>query len=384
MIAYNKEWLDNQAANDDIDEAYEIYLINAEEKKRANSLFPVGFYSPNYFIRAGLYILTFIIAGFSFGLICLILMSTVESIFSGLLIFFGSGAYAMLEYFVRQKHHYRSGVDDALMWIAGGCILFGIAIATDFNFNTMAFVVLILALYFTVRFADILMAGLAVIAFVSLFFHNYTQFGNLAKATTPFVMMILAGMIYFVAKRNEKNTGLKHYALCNMMVQIVSLLLFYAAGNYFIMREASDAMFELNLQPGQTILYGWLFWILTFLVPFLYIGWGVKTKDPVLLRIGLLLVAAIVFTVRYYHSVWPIEIVMLFGGIVLVSIAYILPRWLSKPRMGFTSEELRGKFIMDKLNVETLVITETFGSTAKPDTGFGGGSFGGGGSSGEF
>ncbi|MCP9752084.1 hypothetical protein [Ferruginibacter sp. HRS2-29] len=384
MIAYNKEWLDNQAANDDIDEAYEMYLISAEEKKQACPLFPVGFYSPNYFIRVGLFILTFIIAGFSFGLICLILMSAVESILSGLLIFFGGGAYAMLEFFVRQKNHYRSGVDDALMWIAGGCILFGIAIATDFNFNSMAFVVLILALYFAVRFADILMAGLAVIAFASLFFHNYTQFGNLAKETTPFVMMILAGMIYFVAKRNEKNIIFKHYTLCNMMVKIISLLLFYAAGNYFIVREASNAMFELDLQPGQTILYGWLFWILTFLVPLLYIGWGVKTKDPVLLRIGLLLVAAIVFTVRYYHAIWPVEIVMLFGGILLVLIAYLITRWLSKPKMGFTSEEIKGKFIMDKLNLEALVVTETFGHSPKPDTGFGGGSFGGGGASGGF
>ncbi|MBK6634698.1 MAG: hypothetical protein IPG38_10605 [Chitinophagaceae bacterium] len=163
------------------------------------------------------------------------------------------------------------------------------------------------------------------------------------------------------------------------------LICFYAAANYYVVREMSNSMFNLGLKENESIPFGWLFWIFTILIPLVYILGGVQKKDAVLLRVGLIAVAAIVFTVRYYHTVLPVEIVMLLGGIILITVSYALTKWLVQPKNGFTSAEISKRYIIDKMNIEALVIAETFGSNLPAnDSKFGGGSFGGGGASGEY
>jgi uncharacterized membrane protein YgcG len=129
-----------------------------------------------------------------------------------------------------------------------------------------------------------------------------------------------------------------------------------------------------------------VFWITTVLIPLIYIFLGIYKKDRILLRAGLILVAAIVFTIRYYHSVAPLEVVMTFAGIGMIAIAYFLIRFLKTPKNGFTSEEVdEGE--MDALQLESLVIAQTFnkaGAPAKDGFEFGGGDGGGGGASGEY
>jgi hypothetical protein len=106
----------------------------------------------------------------------------------------------------------------------------------------------------------------------------------------------------------------------------------------------------------------------------------------VLLRVGVILLAAIVFTVPYYHAVLPLEIAMTVGGLILMGIAYALIQYLQQPKNGFTYEAIADKHLLDKMNIEAIVIAETFTAVQPADnhTGFGGGSFGGGGSSGYF
>jgi Ca2+/Na+ antiporter len=169
---------------------------------------------------------------------------------------------------------------------------------------------------------------------------------------------------------------------------VVALVCLYAAGNYFVVREASVAMFNLNLAEGQSIPFGWLFWIFTVAIPIACIVRGLQNKDAVLLRVGLLLVAAIVFTVRYYYHMVPAETAMVIGGMIFIVLAYALIKYLHEPKYGFTYKEQQDKFFMDKLQVESLVIAQTFAGPAAPSadsgTQFGGGSGSGGGAGAEF
>ena len=100
------------------------------------------------------------------------------------------------------------------------------------------------------------------------------------------------------------------------------------------------------------------------------------------------LIAAIVFTVRYYYHILPAETAMVIGGILFIVLAYALIRYLHEPKYGFTYKEQDEPFFMDKLNAESLVIAQTFSGPSLPatDTGtqFGGGTGGGGGATGEF
>ena len=193
--------------------------------------------------------------------------------------------------------------------------------------------------------------------------------------------------MYLFAKRQLKTKQWKHHANGILLLSVTGLVCLYAAGNYFVVREASVAMFNLNLKEGEDIPFGWLFWIFTMALPVLYMARGIQKKDAVLLRVGLLLVAALVGTVRYYFHLLPVEMAMVLAGIICTGVAYGLIRYLRQPKHGFTHKEQNDGFFMDKLQVESLVIAQTFSGPSLPaDSGtqFGGGSGGGGGATGQF
>lgn len=388
MIAYNNDWLNNLLLRHQADKAVDHNCITSTEKEQVYAAYPVGFYTPNVFVRIGLFVLTIVILIFTMGLISLLVLSSgSEKAFGGLFIFFGCCAYAALELMIKNKH-YRSGVDDALTWAAGACIIGGLNGLSNISAQANALIVFLLALLLFLRFSASLMAAVAGLALLALLFFTLVKFGETAKAVTPFVLMIASAVLYFFSRQWLHSDKWKHYHSGLLLLSITALICFYAAGNYFVVREASVAMFNLYLKEGQDIPFGWLFWVFTVAVPVLYIVRGIQKKDAVLLRVGLLLVAVIIFTVRYYYHVLPAEIAMVLGGIVLIVLAYALIKYLQQPKYGFTCKEPKDKFFMDKLQVEGLLIAQTFSGPPQvpADTGtqFGGGSGSGGGASGQF
>ena len=166
------------------------------------------------------------------------------------------------------------------------------------------------------------------------------------------------------------------------MLQVLSLAIVYASLNYFVVRELSTVMFDLPENAPLTA--GLFFWIWTYTVPLLYIVRGLQSKDHLLLRIGLLSIAATVFTFRYYYQVAPVEQILTVGGIILIFLSYAAIRYLNTPRRGITDKPYEHK--IEELQVESLVIGETFSEVPAAGDGFtfGGGSAGGGGATGQF
>jgi len=389
MIAYKEEWLNNLQVRNEASLANDKLCISAQEKEQVFAAYPVGFYTPNPFVRIGLFILTCVILTFSMGLVSLLFLNSFNSddFIGGIFIFFGFLIYGGLELMV-SKRHYKSGVDDALMWAAAGCIITGLNTAINTPAQINALLVFVLALLLFLRFHNAIMAAIAGLALLAFVFLSLVKLGEMAKAIAPFVIMMASALLYFFVKQNITSGKWKLYTNGWLWLSVTALVAFYAAGNYFIVREASVAMFNLELKEGENIPFGWLFWIFTVAIPVVYIVRGLQKKDAVLLRVGLLLVAAIVFTVRYYFHVMPAEIAMVLGGIVFIVLAYAVMKYLETPKQGFTSKDQNETFFMDKLQVESLVIAETFTGPALPETDagvqFGGGSGGGGGASGEF
>lgn len=387
MIAYKKEWLEHNDVVAQLENAFAENCITNGEKQNAAALYPTGFYTPNIFIRIGLIILSIIIIGFSFGIFALLFLFSANEIDTKaavLCIFFGIICYAALEWFVGTKKHYQSGVDDALQWMATGFIFAGLNLALDIGPLTNSILIFTMATFCTLRFADRLMAVIAAVALLAIIFFSLERMGNTGKNILPFVFMIISALIYFFSKKTGKVPAAKYYQKCLSLIGITGLLGVYFSGNYYVVREASIAFFNLPSRPGDSIPFGWLFWLFTIAIPFLYIFWGILKKDVILLRIGLLLLAAIVFTVRYYHQVLPVETLMIIGGLLMMAIAYLLINYLKYPKAGFTSEEKLSH--PSSLNIEALIIAETLPGQpeTKAGTQFGGGNFGGGGASGEY
>ncbi len=387
MIAYNKDWLNNRMVRKEADSASSEQSINEQECKAIYAAYPVGFYTPNIFVRIGLFVLTVVIAVFTLGLFSLMMLGNIEKQFGGLLIFFGILLYVALEIMVSKKH-FQSGVDDALLWMAPIALMAGLNQLGHLTGLMNAVIVFVLSLILSVRFIDRLMAAVCSLALLAMIFFILADMGAIGKSIAPFVLMLAALLIYLFAKKLSTREDWKHYANGFLFITIVALLALYFAGNYFVVREASISMFDMQLKDGEQIPFGWIFWIFTICIPIAYIVSGIQQKDRVLLRVGLLLVSVMVFTVRYYYHLIPAEIAMIIGGALLIILSYVLIKYLKEPKYGFSSVEDASASAIDKLQLESLVIVQGFsGAPSGPDeagTAFGGGSGGGGGASADF
>lgn len=386
MIAYSTTAIYNLFVRKQAAEALDQNYLPQVEYDAILTRFPVDFYSPNLFIRIGLLILTLVIQLFSFGIGVLLFQSLSDIFLSGLAIFFGLLVYTALEYMVKNNKHFRSGVDDALLWGAAGALFGGISYITKAGDLSNCILIFIIALYGAIRFANRLISVAAYIALLGVVFFGSIKLGAPVKTFLPFFIMGISALIYFLVKRLKSFTDNHLYHQCLSILLIATMLGFYTGGNYFIVRECSNELFNLNLAPGESIPFGWLFWVLTFIIPVIYLGKGIQQNSSIKIRVGLVLIAAIVFTVRYYHSILAIEICMSIAGLVLIVIAYGLTRYLKSPKHGFANVDFGSKDTIAKLQVESLVVSSTF-NNQPADVGnnkFGGGDFGGGGSSGEF
>jgi uncharacterized membrane protein YgcG len=139
-------------------------------------------------------------------------------------------------------------------------------------------------------------------------------------------------------------------------------------------------------QGENDIPFAYLFYFFTVAIPIAYLYAGIKAKDFVLLRVSLVALAFSAFTFKYYFGTGRHEITFTVSGALLLIVSIVLLRYLKTTRNGFTSENI----IDDKWansNAEAFIISQTLGGNkgAPTDTPKeGGGSFGGGGASGEF
>jgi hypothetical protein len=380
MIAYNTTGLRNLLIQDQAIEAFENGYLTKEELVNIQTAYPGSFYMPNAFIRIGLFILTYIIMSFTSGIFALMFLSGSDKVIGGLAIFLGSLAYAALEFMVQNKNHFRSGVDDALLLISGGFLFGGISYISNAGAVANCCMIFTIATYLALRFADRLITIVAFVSLLGIFFYSFINSEGMAKAMLPFILMGVSFISYFVSRKLNKVVALQYYVGCLQVLTITSLLSFYCSCNYYVVNELSKSAY--NLPENKSVPFGWLFWIFTIIVPLFYLARGIQKKDSILIRTGLILVAGIVFTIRYYYSVAPIEIMMILGGMVLILISYSLIRYLKEPKYGFT---YKPNNTADKLQLEALLIAQTFAKQQQADTTtFGGGGFGGGGASGEF
>lgn len=384
MTAYNKTDLEHSWIQQDAKDACLKEFITKEENQQIKSKYPTGLYTPNIFIRIGLFLATTVVGIFSLGLILLIMSGNLsEETSGGICIFFALVCYGCLEFIVHEKKHFGAGVDEALMWMTGGLLLSGCALLGSWDFDNITWYVLVFLLggFFALRFLDSLMAVVSFAGLLSVLFHITLQLGAIAKMIMPFVVMIASLLVYLAAARLSKKPSNRPYFNCLNLVSIASLLTLYIGGNYFVVREAGNEMFGMHLAPEDSIPGALLFWTFTAIIPLIYIILGIRKKDTILIRTGLVLVGAIVFTVRYYHSVMPIEGAMTIGGILMIGLAYGVIQYLKQPKHGFTYEE--GQEAEGAIQLESLVIAQTKSATPQPDESFkfGGGTGGGGGAS---
>jgi len=385
MQAYNYSDLYNNYVEAQASDALQTGCIQKESFVKIKEAYPVMLYTPNYFIRIALGLLTIVAVVFSGLLLWLISSASEESSIITLLVILAVFCYAVLEVFVQKKKYYNAGVDNILMAMILVFVISSFLVTGNISWIIISGITMLITLYLCIRFADSFMGVVSYFSSFIFVFLIYVKFGNIARATAPLLMMIVSAVAYLLINKLSSKTIL--YKFCCEAVILITLITFYASGNYFVVKELSNEMFSLNLALHDPIPLAWLFWSFTFLIPPAYFFYGIKHKNFLFIRTGLVLIAATIFTIKYYYTVLPVEIEMLIGGIVLIGVSYLLIKYLAMQRHGYSSANLF-PHKKEMLNLEALIIAETFNeqpAAAPQNTGlYGGGSGGGGGATGEF
>jgi len=381
MKAYNETLLRNEYAQALAQRLKKEGKLNDTQNLEIQKLHADLPYNTNIFIKILLFLFGCLGFGMGGSLMAMFIVGFNESFWGFAIVsaFYGIGAIILLIFLIRDRKLYFSGIDNAVIY----CVL-------------GAFMPLVYQIYETLHLQEPWLAALlflpfllltiyvfgepiiALSAFLTVLFIIASLFMKhpLGKALLPFVLMICAGITYGLLHRFSQKKESFYWTTALEWTSIVAMVLFYAAGNYYVVREANAALNNLPA-PAPEIAFAPLFWGLTFVVPVLYLYLGFRWRDRLVLLLGLLGVVASVMTYRFYHAVLPTEWGMVLGGLVAVVVAIFVIRQLKTPRFGFSNLPEEN----EKIGIETVILSQMTQNIQAADHGLklGGGDFGGGG-----
>jgi len=385
MIAYNRQWLDALQVRDAAAFWHGKHLLNDEAWQAIRHGYHVGFYSPNVFIRIGLGIFCFILVGGVAGLAALafsVLSLDSLPVTGTLLFLFGVCTLAALEFFVRSRHHHGSGIDDVLLYIGASQLIGGLCLIFSFSEEPLFYCCLALPILVigAIRYADTLLTALAYCCLLAIVCLIANEINFLMPQVLPFLGILFSGAAYWLARTQKQKMSWRFWSANLRVVETMSLILLYLSGNFWTLQYVGE-----ELSGLYSISFPWFFWAFTFAIPALYVWFGLRRKDRLLLGVGLGCVAMAVFTFRYFFHLMPLAGASTLSGAFLFALAYLCIRRLKKGGLPFTynAEDAEKPMFSD---AEALLAAQAFGAKTEPADGisFGGGKFGGGGAGGDY
>ncbi|MCY7350109.1 MAG: hypothetical protein LH606_05520 [Cytophagaceae bacterium] len=339
---YNEAWIRARAIQTQAREWQRKGLLNAEQLERIKTIFPDSFYKANLWVKIALFLFTLLLNSCASGLAASVLFTALsESLVAAgiLMILFGVGYYFILENFIHERRLFHSGIDNALLYsmvgslVGGLCLIFSEVIGDNklWLYGLLALPVLVWAV---VRYASRL---LTVAAFGCLLFIVFGIAISSAwgKALLPFIVMAVAGVVYFFVKKADHRESSFYWAECLTVAEVIALILFYAGGNYYVVREGNALL--LGASTAGQIPFAALFYTFTVLIPVAYLAFAIRRKDRLLLRLGLLVLAASIVTFQHYFPALSWAGFLSLSGLVLIGLAWIFTRFLTPARSGFTA-----------------------------------------------
>lgn len=387
MIVYDKKILQNEALVDEADALYKGGFISKDQKKFIEKELPVLKTQSNILVRIGFFLLGCLLYLSICGAISLFGLSGEHVFFEICCYIFAVVGFVGIELLAQQNYH-NHGLDDA--FILGALLNVGcaIGITTEGYELVIAFFVAVASLFMFLRYLHVLSMLVFCVSVTAFLFFGMFEFGDIGKAILPFTAMIFAGVFYFLTKKRINDLKESYYYNGLLLANSFCLVLFYLSCNYLIVRELSAELLGTEVKPGTDIPFAFFFYGFTFIVPIVYLVQALKRKDRIMLWLSFLAIAFSIYTIRFYHSVLPIEVALTLGGVVLFAIAYFSIKKLKEKESGLTFKPDRINHSDSLLNAEALVVASTFGMKPEVKTvspmEFGDGGFSGGGSGGSF
>lgn len=388
MIAHDKQLLDDLALLEEADSLQNAGFMSKEQKDLIRKQLPDFKGQKNILVRLGFFLLGSFLYGSICGAISIIGMAGEQFYFQICCYIFAAVGFGGAELLARQKY-YGHGLDDA--FILGTILNVGLAIgiSTDGYELIIAVFMAIAAFVMYRRYLHLPSLLVFCLASSAVLFYGLFELGEIGKAILPFMAMLFAAGFYFFTKKSIQSLSERYYYNGLLLANAFCLILFYLSCNYLVVRELSIMLLGNEILPGADIPFAYFFYAFTLIVPVLYLVQALKTKDRIMLWISFLAIAFSIYTIRFYHSVLPIEVALTLGGIVLFAIAYFSIRKLKEQESGLTFKADRINNSTAFLNAEAVIVASAFGmkpgvKPADSPMEFGGGGYSGGGSEGSF
>ena len=371
--AYNETWIDNLAIQQTAENWRSKKLITDEQFSSVKAIFPENFYRPGLFVKIGLFIFACIACSFFTGFISLFILDAGDKAFSVVSILCCISFTLFLEYLIKDRKLFHSGIDNALLYAALGASVVPFFMLFDnlqvWQYCVLALVILTAA---TLRYADLFVVICAYLVIFTLLANLMMKF-PLGKALLPFAVIALSLIIFYLA-RKIKST---YYADCKKLVEVLALITLYLGGNYYIVREGNALLSDLSYLISPQIPFAPIFYGLSAIIPLAYVFLGLKFKDRILLLVGLFALGFSIFTYRYYFDFITVAQGLTILGFLMIMLSIVCIRFLKETKYGLTDEADDER---KTANLEALIASQYLGQTPQEQgLAFGGGSFSGGG-----
>jgi hypothetical protein len=395
MIAYDKTLLDNVYIDEEANRLKESGFISREQYQSFQSQLPRLKSQNNIFIRIGFFILGCMLYSSICGMLSLFGLAVIDDAYLFFIYLFAIIGFGAKEFMSREMKFFGFGLDDAFILGAILALLIAVGLTFEQNYDpNYLIVIIVMAIVSSIaylRYLNLSLALLACFGITGSLAYITFEYCIIGKSILPFVLLLFSGGCYFISKKILQNLTSPYYSKGLKLAKGFCLILFYLAGNYYVVRELNFSLsgeyFYNNTSPE--IPFAIFFWAFTISIPVVYLVFSLKNKDRMMLWIGFLALCFAFFTFRMYHHVLPPEVALTIGGLAVFAFTYFTIKKTKHKETGITFKTDRFTNPNAFANLQTLVVASQFG--LKPEAKveespmeFGGGGFSGGGSGGEF
>ncbi len=384
MTAKNKILIENNLLHAEAKDLRDAGFIGDEDFRMIKANLPVGKTSRNILVRIGFFVLGCFLYSSIMGATSIFFLDSTE-LYKIMLLIYALIGLGVAEFLCKNDFH-NYGLDDA--FILGFQLVFfaSIAVITE-SPAVVLFSMAIIGAVSCYRYFSTLSMLYCLLGTAGFVGYAVTEGGIIPRIYLPFIMLLLAVGLYFAGRKLDSIDEFSLYQNSINLILFFSLILGYLSMNYLVVREMSEDLMNIVVEPGSDIPLAFIFYFFTFAIPIFFIYVSLKKREKSFLYIGLAALAFSIYTIRHYYSVMPIETALIIGGILIFAIAYLFMRRIRENETGITFKPDRFTESESLAYAQALIVNSNAQVKARETSSpmpFGGGGYSGGGAGGQY
>ena len=376
IFAYDFSEITKILVNNEAGKLFKSNLLEESQWNNIKDKHRTELYTPTILMRLTLFSAT--IVGLLFFVILFALDSTNIFFLRVSSFLLGFALIAFVEkVLIKDKHHFNSGMTEAGIYSGTSLLAFAL-LGNNGNEFSALIVAFILAAAVAIRYFDIIAFCATIGLFAYLCFYSIYQLGGILTAILPLVFMAIFSLIYWLSVKVQGHIPGIVFDKQLSIIRYTSLFIVYLSGNYFVVSELSRSLMNVNFSTPEYFPLTLIYFVLTALIPSVYLVWGFKKRSLSIIRMGVLIgvLSVLTFQHQIFHEFSMLSVTI--WGFLLVAASMSLFRYLKQSRDGFTTELLLNEDWADS-TAFALIAGQILGGNDLHDDPLGSDSFSGGG-----